>query len=188
MASVLEVHDTAANKDLPYRKTVVCVILNSDGTKALMFSRNAKTENCYEFPQGGYDINDKNKRHTAYRELFEETGISSDMITDIPYYGTCLGNSLEVPFVYHTEQSTRPFNQTDENGNLNLFGGMEYSVFLFKIKPQYQQYSIPLDMATDDDFCASIWVNINDIYTSSHQHKKHLNKLIKNKLAQLKNI
>ncbi len=68
-------------KDLPYRPCVGVVLINSAG---LIFAgqRLDSTLPAWQMPQGGIDDGEK-PRAAALRELWEETGVTADLVTFI---------------------------------------------------------------------------------------------------------
>ena len=66
------------NKHLPYRLGVGLVIFQSD--KKIFTGRRLDNTSAWQMPQGGMDENEV-PLETAYREMFEETGISKDKVS-----------------------------------------------------------------------------------------------------------
>lgn len=64
-------------KDLPYRPCVGVMLINADG---LIFAGQRKDSDvaAWQMPQGGIDAGEK-PRQAALRELWEETGVTSDL-------------------------------------------------------------------------------------------------------------
>ena len=65
-------------KHLPYRLGVGLVIFQSD--KKIFTGRRLDNTSAWQMPQGGMDENEV-PLETAYREMFEETGISKDKVS-----------------------------------------------------------------------------------------------------------
>ena len=63
--------------DLPYRPCVGVMLINADG---LIFAGQRKDSEvpAWQMPQGGIDAGEKPRR-AALRELWEETGVTSDL-------------------------------------------------------------------------------------------------------------
>jgi putative (di)nucleoside polyphosphate hydrolase len=66
------------NNHLPYRLGVGLVIFQSD--KKIFTGRRLDNTSAWQMPQGGMDENEV-PLETAYREMFEETGISKDKVS-----------------------------------------------------------------------------------------------------------
>ena len=66
------------NKHLPYRLGVGLVIFQSD--KKIFTGRRLDNTSAWQMPQGGMDENEV-PLETAYREMFEETGILKDKVS-----------------------------------------------------------------------------------------------------------
>ncbi len=69
---------TKNSKALPYRKGVGIVLINVDG-KIFAGQRIDNPVAAWQMPQGGVD-GDEKPRHAALRELWEETGITGDLV------------------------------------------------------------------------------------------------------------
>ena len=65
-------------QDLPYRPGVGVMLINRDG---LIFTGNRKDSAvaAWQMPQGGIDAGEKPRR-AALRELWEETGVTEDLV------------------------------------------------------------------------------------------------------------
>jgi putative (di)nucleoside polyphosphate hydrolase len=63
--------------DLPYRPCVGVVLINADGS--VFAGERIDTPGAWQMPQGGIDRNE-DPRDAALRELWEETGVTSDKV------------------------------------------------------------------------------------------------------------
>ena len=66
------------NQNLPYRLGIGLVIIRSD--KKIFTGRRLDSTSAWQMPQGGIDKNEV-PIETAYREMFEETGIAKDKVS-----------------------------------------------------------------------------------------------------------
>lgn len=64
---------------LPYRPCVGVMLVNQDG-RIFVGQRNDRDQDAWQMPQGGID-KDEDPRDAALRELWEETGVTADLVT-----------------------------------------------------------------------------------------------------------
>jgi putative (di)nucleoside polyphosphate hydrolase len=69
-------------ESLPYRPCVGVMLVNADGRVFVGKRIDNKEGDAWQMPQGGVD-DGEDLRHAALRELEEETGIASDLVTII---------------------------------------------------------------------------------------------------------
>lgn len=63
---------------LPYRPCVGLMLMNAEG-KIFVGQRNDRHADAWQMPQGGVDKGE-NPRDAALRELWEETGVTADLV------------------------------------------------------------------------------------------------------------
>ncbi|WP_170762807.1 RNA pyrophosphohydrolase [Ruegeria lacuscaerulensis] len=63
---------------LPYRPCVGLMLMNSQ-RKIFVGQRNDRHKDAWQMPQGGVDMGE-NPRDAALRELWEETGVTADLV------------------------------------------------------------------------------------------------------------
>jgi len=68
----------ATLEDLPYRPCVGVMLINADG-RIFAGQRKDSPTAAWQMPQGGIDAGEK-PREAALRELWEETGVSRDLV------------------------------------------------------------------------------------------------------------
>lgn len=64
---------------LPYRPCVGVMLVNQEG-RIFVGQRNDRDQDAWQMPQGGIDKGE-DPRDAALRELWEETGVTSDLVT-----------------------------------------------------------------------------------------------------------
>ncbi len=64
---------------LPYRPCVGVMLVNQDG-RIFVGQRNDRDQDAWQMPQGGIDKGE-DPRDAALRELWEETGVTADLVT-----------------------------------------------------------------------------------------------------------
>ncbi|MEP4195178.1 MAG: RNA pyrophosphohydrolase [Aliishimia sp.] len=82
---------------LPYRPCVGIMILNKEG-KIFVGQRNDRYTDAWQMPQGGVDKGE-DPRDAALRELWEETGITTDLVEVIAESDEWLPYELPIDLV-----------------------------------------------------------------------------------------
>lgn len=86
-------------KKLPYRPCVGLMLMNAEG-KIFVGQRNDRHAEAWQMPQGGVDKGEA-PRDAALRELWEETGIPSDLVEIIAETDDWLPYELPLDIVPH---------------------------------------------------------------------------------------
>merc|ERR1712227_596713 len=63
--------------NVKYRKAAIVIVFNNDGN--VLIGKRLGSVNQWQFPQGGIEI-DEEVHQAGSRELYEETGISRDLV------------------------------------------------------------------------------------------------------------
>ena len=125
--------------DKTYRKNVGLIVLNPENQLLVCKRKNTKK---WQFPQGGVDSNEK-PIQAAYRELFEEVGISKKDVK--------LLKESE-----HWYKYDLPVDYRRKTINLKKFKGQSQKWFIFKSK-----YKLEIDFMNDlhEEFDGYQWVS-----------------------------
>lgn len=84
---------------LPYRPCVGVMLMNADGN-IFVGQRNDRFEEAWQMPQGGVDQGET-PREAALRELWEETGVTADLVEVMAESATWLPYDLPHDLVPH---------------------------------------------------------------------------------------
>jgi N-acetylglucosaminyldiphosphoundecaprenol N-acetyl-beta-D-mannosaminyltransferase len=164
--------------DLPYRKNVVCAVVNKKNEifiakfnpgkkilRALGYSQDL-FENFWQFPQGGMEENE-NVVETAKRELGEETGIQNISYlktSEKTYFYDWQGLTLRPLFVKKRYQ----------------YRGQTQHIVYFKFNGPDSEINLDLDELTEYK-----WVGLKNLAGEVHPQKQDVAKIIQEDLKDL---
>ncbi len=146
------------NKHLPYRLGVGLVIFQSD--KKIFTGRRLDNTSAWQMPQGGMDENEV-PLETAYREMFEETGISKDKVSLVGI--TKKWYRYDLP----SEIQSRFWG--------GKYRGQSQKWFLFKFIGEDTDINISTKMP---EFCEWRWSSIDDLIEKIVPFKMELYKKV----------
>ena len=152
------------NKHLPYRLGVGLVIFQSD--KKIFTGRRLDNTSAWQMPQGGMDENEV-PLETAYREMFEETGISKDKVSLVGI--TKKWYRYDLP----SEIQSRFWG--------GKYRGQSQKWFLFKFIGEDTDINISTKMP---EFCEWRWSSIDDLIEKIVPFKMELYKLVLQEFSQ----
>ena len=145
-------------KHLPYRLGVGLVIFQSD--KKIFTGRRLDNTSAWQMPQGGMDENEV-PLETAYREMFEETGISKDKVSLVSI--TKKWYRYDLP----SEIQSRFWG--------GKYRGQSQKWFLFKFTGEDTDINISTKMP---EFCEWRWSSIDDLIEKIVPFKMELYKKV----------
>ena len=143
---------------LPYRLGVGLVIFQSD--KEIFTGRRLDNTSAWQMPQGGMDENEV-PLETAYREMFEETGISKDKVALVGI--TKKWYRYDLP----SEIQSRFWG--------GKYRGQSQKWFLFKFIGEDTDINISTKMP---EFCEWRWSSIDDLIEKIVPFKMELYKKV----------
>ena len=146
------------NNHLPYRLGVGLVIFQSD--KKIFTGRRLDNTSAWQMPQGGMDENEV-PLETAYREMFEETGISKDKVSLVGI--TKKWYRYDLP----SEIQSRFWG--------GKYRGQSQKWFLFKFIGEDTDINISTKMP---EFCEWRWSSIDDLIEKIVPFKMELYKKV----------
>ena len=156
------------NKHLPYRLGVGLVIFQSD--KKIFTGRRLDNTSAWQMPQGGMDENEV-PLETAYREMFEETGISKDKVSLVGI--TKKWYRYDLP----SEIQSRFWG--------GKYRGQSQKWFLFKFIGEDTDINISTKMP---EFCEWRWSSIDDLIEKIVPFKMELYKKVLEEFKHLLKI
>lgn len=139
--------------ELPYRPCVGIVLANYQG-KIFAAQRIDSNFDAWQMPQGGID-GGEGPLVAAHRELFEETGVSSELVEVESEYPGWLNYDLPEEMV-----------STIWGGK---FRGQRQKWFLFRFKGQDSDVNIN---TLHPEFSKWMWMGANDVINSAVYFKK----------------
>lgn len=129
---------------LPYRRCVGVMLMNADG-KVFVGQRRDRDTDAWQMPQGGVDAGEM-PRDAALRELWEETGVTADLVKLLADTKGWLPYDLPATLV--------------PNIWGGQFRGQEQKWFLMRFLGRDDQ----IDIATDHpEFTSWRWQNVDDL-------------------------
>ena len=145
-------------KHLPYRLGVGLVIFRAD--KKIFTGRRLDNTSAWQMPQGGMDENEV-PLETAYREMFEETGISEDKVS--------LAGATKKWYRYDlpSEIQSRFWN--------GKYRGQSQKWFLFEFIGEDTDINIS---TKNPEFCEWRWSSIDDLVEKIVPFKMELYKKV----------
>lgn len=128
-----------------YRLNVGLMIVNEQGLVWMGKRKNvAGTEHAYQMPQGGIDEGE-NPKEAAYRELFEETGLTQDHVELI--------KESDCWYQYDIPKNM---------GFFPRFKGQRQKWFLFRFKGKDADFNLEVH-PEEIEFSGFIWTDISKI-------------------------
>ena len=138
---------------LPYRPCVGVMLVNQEG-RIFVGQRNDRDQDAWQMPQGGIDKGE-DPRDAALRELWEETGVTADLVT--------VDAETEGWVAYDLPHDVVP------NIWKGRYKGQEQKWFLLRFNGSDDQ----VDIATEHpEFTQWKWIDPADVVASIVQFKR----------------